>query len=223
MNAQGVNYDPPDNFFSNNPPQFQPVPQQASAYGNQSGMSDLGQKLRSLHHPVASFFHVFWKLGAIFTYLFAGLLYKDTSFVYAFITCVLLLAFDFWTVKNVSGRLMVGLRWWNEIKDDGSNEWIFESLEDKSRINSFEKTLFWGALFISPVLWVLFGVVGVLKINVKWLVICGIALALGFANLIGYIKCARDARSKFKKLATSYITKAVVTEGLRRAAEPSNV
>ncbi len=28
---------------------------------------------------------------------------------------VLLLAFDFWTVKNVSGRLLVGLRWWNEV------------------------------------------------------------------------------------------------------------
>ena len=28
---------------------------------------------------------------------------------------VLLLALDFWTVKNVSGRLMVGLRWRNEV------------------------------------------------------------------------------------------------------------
>lgn len=28
---------------------------------------------------------------------------------------VTLLAFDFWTVKNVSGRLLVGLRWWNKV------------------------------------------------------------------------------------------------------------
>jgi hypothetical protein len=28
----------------------------------------------------------------------------------------LLLAFDFWTVKNVTGRLLVGLRWWNEVR-----------------------------------------------------------------------------------------------------------
>ncbi len=29
--------------------------------------------------------------------------------------------------QNVTGRLLVGLRWWNDVKDDGSNIWIFES------------------------------------------------------------------------------------------------
>ena len=33
--------------------------------------------------------------------------------------------------KNVSGRLLVGLRWWNETTDEGSN-WRFESLEEAS-------------------------------------------------------------------------------------------
>jgi Eukaryotic protein of unknown function (DUF846) len=32
-------------------------------------------------------------------------------------------------VKNVSGRLLVGLRYWNEVTDEGSN-WRFESLEE---------------------------------------------------------------------------------------------
>ncbi len=49
------------------------------------------------------------------------------SFITGFICCILLLAFDFWTVKNVSGRLLVGLRWWNEVKEDGTNVWVFES------------------------------------------------------------------------------------------------
>ncbi len=31
--------------------------------------------------------------------------------------------------KNVSGRLLVGLRWWNEVTDDGGN-WRFESLTE---------------------------------------------------------------------------------------------
>lgn len=34
-------------------------------------------------------------------------------------------------VKNVSGRLLVGLRYWNEVTDEGSN-WRFESLEEAS-------------------------------------------------------------------------------------------
>lgn len=33
--------------------------------------------------------------------------------------------------KNVAGRLLVGLRWWNEVTDEGSN-WRFETLEEVS-------------------------------------------------------------------------------------------
>ena len=39
------------------------------------------------------------------------------SEILQFITVILLAAFDFWTVKNVTGRLMVGLRWWSEIDE----------------------------------------------------------------------------------------------------------
>ena len=53
----------------------------------------------------------------------------SSSFVNIFICCVLLLAFDFWTVKNVTGRLMVGLRWWSEVKEDGSTVWRYEAQE----------------------------------------------------------------------------------------------
>jgi hypothetical protein len=49
------------------------------------------------------------------------------DYVFLFVIVTLLSAFDFWTVKNVTGRLLVGLRWWNDIKDSGENEWIFES------------------------------------------------------------------------------------------------
>lgn len=49
-------------------------------------------------------------------YLFCGLVNGD-GFVTNFITIVTLLAFDFWTVKNISGRLLVGLRWWNKVTD----------------------------------------------------------------------------------------------------------
>lgn len=34
---------------------------------------------------------------------------------------------DFWTVKNVTGRLMVGLRWWNYVDDDGKSHWVYET------------------------------------------------------------------------------------------------
>ena len=51
-----------------------------------------------------------------------------------FILVIIFSAFDFWFVKNVSGRyiltyfsILVGLRWWNEVKENGKEVWIFES------------------------------------------------------------------------------------------------
>jgi hypothetical protein len=47
-----------------------------------------------------------------------------------YIFVISLCAFDFWTVKNVTGRILVGLRWWSIIKEDGKEEWHFEALEN---------------------------------------------------------------------------------------------
>lgn len=30
-------------------------------------------------------------------------------------------------LQNISGRLMVGLRWWNQVDDDGRSHWVFEA------------------------------------------------------------------------------------------------
>lgn len=76
-------------------------------------------------HPLAAFFFLFFRIGAILTYVL-GSIFSD-NFTLIFVLAILQLAFDFWTVKNVSGRLLVGLRWWNEIQPDGSNKWVFES------------------------------------------------------------------------------------------------
>ena len=39
------------------------------------------------------------------------------------LTCTLIIllagAFDFWITKNVSGRLLVGLRWWSQDNNTG--------------------------------------------------------------------------------------------------------
>lgn len=35
--------------------------------------------------------------------------------------------------QNVTGRLMVGLRWWNQVDDDGRSHWVFEA----RKVNDF--------------------------------------------------------------------------------------
>jgi len=49
------------------------------------------------------------------------------SFITSFVCVVLLLSADFWTVKNITGRLLVGLRWWNYVDDDGKSHWVYEA------------------------------------------------------------------------------------------------
>ncbi len=36
------------------------------------------------------------------------------------------------TIQNVAGRRLVGLRYWNQVDDDGESYWVFES-RDPSR------------------------------------------------------------------------------------------
>ncbi|KFP27040.1 Golgi apparatus membrane protein TVP23 B, partial [Colius striatus] len=82
-------------------------------------------KKSKIRHPVASFFHLFFRVSAIVVYLLCELL--TSSFIACMVTIILLLSCDFWAVKNVTGRLMVGLRWWNQVDDDGRSHWIFEA------------------------------------------------------------------------------------------------
>ncbi|OTF80893.1 hypothetical protein BLA29_006778, partial [Euroglyphus maynei] len=62
---------------------------------------------------------------AIFIYLFGSIFAKD--FLGTFVILVFLISLDFWLVKNITGRLLVGLRWWNYIDDDGQSHWVFEN------------------------------------------------------------------------------------------------
>lgn len=149
-------------------------------------------------HPVAAAFHFIFKALAIFFYLFGG--FFSSNFVFICVVCILLLAFDFWTVKNVTGRLLVGLRWWNHVRDDGSNEWVFESIENPNEIHPSDSRIFWLGLYVTPMLWSTFFLIALLKFSVSWLVIVMVALVLSFANIVGYYKCSNDQKKKVRNV-----------------------
>ncbi|KAG0166590.1 Golgi apparatus membrane protein TVP23 A, partial [Apophysomyces sp. BC1034] len=146
-------------------------------------------------HPVAAFFFLAFRTGALLTYFLGSLFTKNFTLI--FVITILLLAFDFWTVKNVSGRLLVGLRWWNEIQEDGSNQWVFESANPNRQNNSADSRLFWTVLYATPVLWILLALACLIGFNPSWLVIVAVALILNMANVIGYTQCDKDAKRKW--------------------------
>lgn len=90
---------------------------QAATFDTQSQLSHLHQHstwkvFPQSGHPIPCFFHILFKVAAVVVYLFGGLLERKTNFVIVIVSCILLLAVDFWVVKNITGRFLVGMRWW---------------------------------------------------------------------------------------------------------------
>lgn len=66
------------------------------------------------------------------------------------------------------GSLLVGLRWWSEIKEDGSESWIFESKDSNFRPNVVDSAFFWTSQVVSAGVWLFFLVLNVLSFTFYW-------------------------------------------------------
>jgi hypothetical protein len=158
--------------------------------------------------------------------------------ILVFIVTTVLLAIDFYYLKNIAGRRLVGLRWWNEVDpQSGDSHWVFESADPETRtINPTDKRFFWLALYAQPALWIVMGAVAILKLlsfvalTPLWLTLVGeyiaeglpvtvavvanvfqvIALILTVTNTIAFSRC--DKFSHASNMASS----ALNTGGLAR-------
>uniref|UniRef100_A0A8C3B4A1 Golgi apparatus membrane protein TVP23 homolog n=1 Tax=Cyclopterus lumpus TaxID=8103 RepID=A0A8C3B4A1_CYCLU len=122
-------------------------------------------------HPLASFFHLFFRVVAIVAYLLCD--WISENFASCFVVIITLLSFDFWSVKNVTGRLLVGLRWWNQIDEDGKSLWVFEAKKASLGNNigtEAEARIFWLGLIICPLIWTFFFFTSLFSLKIKWLV-----------------------------------------------------
>uniref|UniRef100_A0A8C9HVS2 Golgi apparatus membrane protein TVP23 homolog n=1 Tax=Piliocolobus tephrosceles TaxID=591936 RepID=A0A8C9HVS2_9PRIM len=112
-----------------------------------------------IRHPVAAFFHLFF-----------GLL--SSSFITCMVT-IISLSCDFWAVKNVTGRLMVGLRWWNHIAEGGKSHWVFESRKESSQgnktVSEADSGIFWLGLYCPSSAVAIFAFSALFSFRVKWL------------------------------------------------------
>ncbi|XP_035913598.1 uncharacterized Golgi apparatus membrane protein-like protein CG5021 isoform X2 [Anopheles stephensi] len=137
-------------------------------------------------HAYVTFFHIAFRSAAIATYLFC--------------------------VKNITGRLLVGLRWWNYVDDNGVSHWIFESKNEAhaTKINYLEKRVFWIALMTSPILWAFFFITALFGMKFKWLLLVVIALVLNGANLYGYVKCNFGTTANISTRTTDFVKSQVL-------------
>ena len=141
--------------------------------------------LKKAAHPGVCLWHIFFKSLAILSYFFLGIFVSNKAL--SFIIIIILSAFDFWVVKNITGRILVGLRWWSQVKEDGTEEWYFESLDEKKN-SGMDSFMFWLALYVTPIVWGVFAVSSILSFNFYNFSLCLAACILSGTNLYGYIK-----------------------------------
>ena len=147
---------------------------------------DFTNFLSHAKNPGIVFFTLFFKALAIFCFLFLGIFGVSEALIFIFV--VILNSLDFWFVKNISGRILVGLRWWNEVKEDGTEEWKFESSQEEKK-RSIDTSVFWISVYVTPVFWGVFFILELIGLKLMWTLACLIAFILTGSNTFGYYKC----------------------------------
>ncbi|KAI2472781.1 DUF846-domain-containing protein [Annulohypoxylon bovei var. microspora] len=152
-------------------------------------------------HPITLLTFLSFRISSLLVYLF-GVLFTD-NMVLIFIVTILLLAADFYYLKNIAGRRLVGLRWWNEVDpSSGDSRWVFESSDPATRqINPTDSRFFWLAIYAQPVLWVALAVLALIRVKFMWLPLVAIALTLTITNSLAFSRC--DKFSQASNLAGS--------------------
>lgn len=181
------------------------------------------QPVKQFKHPWAALFHVLFKSLSLLFYLFGGIFGQD--YKSTFVAVILLISMDFWVVKNVTGRLLAGLRWSNYIDDEGNSHWIYENKnsskfreaqigisidrdDDQQGSITADSSIFWTGLIMAPTMWILLMFVAIFRLNVQWLMLVTLAAVLSLSNLYGYVRC-RLGTSDIKSSVTQFVAKQV--------------
>ena len=171
---------------------------------------------------------------AILLYVFASIFFS--SFITIFVVIIICLSLDFWTVKNITGRLLVGLRWWNHVDEDGKSNWIYENRKVIDTLNFYshrvisnfhlfikknngpqgasnyvesttEATIFWSSIIICDVIWSVFLMISLLTFSFKWMTIIMVAIMLNLSNTYGFLKCRYGSEQNMQNMATTFFGK----------------
>ena len=144
--------------------------------------------------PQVALITVSLKLLALLFFLFFSIFTSNEALV--MITVILLIAADFWYTKNISGRFLVGLRWWNNFNQETQeNIWTFESKNEIKEPNIDRKT-FWISLYGFAGIWLALFIWECIMFNFTWAFLCLIALAISGTNVVGFFRCSKIQQKK---------------------------
>ncbi|SCW04300.1 LAFE_0H10506g1_1 [Lachancea fermentati] len=140
-------------------------------------------------HPLVLSVHLSGKAAPIVFYVIGSWF---LSFTMQFITVLLLLATDFYLTKNINGRKLVQLRWWYNSSGADNKTFTFESYKQYPPgppINPIDSRLFWWSTYVTPVVWIVFGVMCLLQFKFLYLILVAMAICLTGWNAYGFRNC----------------------------------
>ena len=76
----------------------------------------------------------------------------------------------------------MGLKWRNQMKDDGTEEWVFESLNEEMESNKVDLSAFWLGVVGAPLVWGLLLLANILTLNVSSSILMGMCFGLSAIN-----------------------------------------
>jgi len=161
------------------------------------------------NHPLVCFLTIIFKLSSVICFVFLSIFFDSNALIYLIV--ILLASCDFWMTKNVSGRLLVGLRWWNEVREDGNEVWIFESKNEKTE-PSADSRVFWTSVYLSAAFWFLIVIWDLISLKWIWAIIALVCLAFSGMNLYGYLKCSKTQQANISKYGAKAMMK-VMSKG----------
>ena len=145
-------------------------------------------------------------MAAFIIYIIISFFTEQKGLIY--LSVILLGSVDFWITKNVSGRFLVGLRWWNEVKKDGKEVWIFESKNEKTEATS-DKSVFWTSLYVNGFGWAILFLFKLITLSITNAIIAFTMLIFAGINLYGFYKCSKEQQGKLTKLGTKAVSNIV--------------
>ena len=190
---------------------IQVTPQNAQTMAQAQSRSSITNFYRNSSHPFIYIFTFIFKIAAFVIYIIISFFTNQKGLIY--LSVILIGAVDFWITKNVSGRFLVGLRWWNEVKEGGKEVWIYESKNEKTEATS-DKSVFWTSLYVNAGGWAILFLFKLITLSITNAIIAFTMLIFAGINLYGFFKCSKDQQGKLNKLGTKAVSN-LAREGIR--------
>lgn len=208
-----VNYEPDQNIDLNNDNQNVNyyIDDNNNQKENLEPNQEKGNKFTNFYkksaHPGVALTTVVLKIAAIISFICLDWFTSNQAIV--MIIVIILTAMDFWYTKNISGRILVGLRWWNIYNAETKQEkWSFES-KNEIKESTVDRSTFWTSLYGFTGAWLILSIWELIRFNFIWFSLCLISLSITGVNLYGFFRCSKMQQNATKKIATNLIKRIV--------------